>query len=164
MRAASLIVNCSTRVQKVAIDLRNTVGQPTKAILIYPAGLDFIIAFFACIMSKTIAIPLAIPRSGALHLLKNVIKNAVPDLLLCSEQIRQYLQGIDPGLMRSITCVSTDRTTVDSFEHPFQNIEEEDIAFLQYTSGSTGNPKGVKVSHFNLMFNLEAIKSHFQLS
>jgi len=157
----SELLNCA---QKIAVDLKSTKNQPTNAILIYPTGLDFIIAFLACMMSKTVAIPLAVPKPGSLHLLKNVIKNDQPDHLLCSNRISQYLQGIDPSLMRSITCVTTDQTTDDSLKLPFQNIEEEDMAFLQYTSGSTGNPKGVKVSHFNLMHNLEAIKSHFQLS
>lgn len=137
-----------------------------RAILVYPAGLEFIAAFFGCMYAGVIAVPATYPKP----------KRPMPRLqriaLDCDAHVAlstgQTLTTLDPDLLSADAAtsqwVATDELNdelADLWQRP--NIDKDDLAFLQYTSGSTSDPKGVMVSHANLLNNLECIRVSFGL-
>ncbi len=135
-------------------------SQPgDRVLLLYPPSLDFIKAFFACIMSGRIAVP-AIPPSGSRHLerLHAILDDAGADVVLTTPTLAQRIGGNDAAgkYARLSRLVRLATGTLPDLAAQWQSprIAPDDIAFLQYTSGSTGTPKGVMVSHANLIANI----------
>ena len=134
-----------------------------RALLVFPPGLEFIIAFFGCLISGVIAVPMMMPRrQGARDSSAAIIANCEPVVALTSAAFavrgdlqarfaREGLQWLSVDL--DIPAVEAARAGV-----ALPQAQAQDIAFLQYTSGSTSEPKGVAVSHANLLANLEMIR------
>ena len=139
---------------------RGRIGD--RALLLFGPGLDFIIAYFGCLVAGVIAVPMMIPRrNSALDSSATILADCSPRFVITNAHLRdarpdilERFQGretewlfLDPELERSV-----DRNQLLLISGP------EDIAFLQYTSGSTSDPKGVMVTHGNLIENLEMIR------
>jgi acyl-CoA synthetase (AMP-forming)/AMP-acid ligase II len=133
-----------------------------RALLLFPPGLDFIVAFFGCQLAGIIAVPMMIPRrSSSRDSSASIVADcaprfaiANPDLMTERADLTERFQGA--GL---------EWLTLDSNAAPpakqelsLPAVSRDDIAFLQYTSGSTSAPKGVIVTHANLLTNLEMIR------
>jgi acyl-CoA synthetase (AMP-forming)/AMP-acid ligase II len=132
-----------------------------RALLVFPPGLEFIIAFFGCLISGVIAVPMMMPRrQGARDSSAAIIANCEPVVALTSSAfaVRGDLQA--RFLREGLQWLSVDLTPspVETTSAGVPPPRAEDIAFLQYTSGSTSEPKGVAVSHANLLANLEMIR------
>jgi len=145
--------------------VRSMAKPGERALLLYPAGLPFIGAFFACLAAKVIAVPVSLPRRRSpAAKIAAIVADAQPTLVLTLATYRPSLR--DWGL-EHLPCLTTDELpepaepTADSPIHGDQDPDA--VAFLQYTSGSTGAPKGVMVSHGNLSHNSACIKAAFQL-
>ena len=141
-------------------------GKPgERAILLYPPGLDYIVAFFACLYSGLIAVP-AYPPSNGRHMprLQAIIDDSQADLILSTRSIadavHQFTVGT-AGLLDKNWLITDKDTAVDASIWRMPDLQDWDPAFLQYTSGSTGNAKGVIISHGNLMANQQLIKRRF---
>ena len=136
------------------------VAQPgDRVILVFPPGLEFLIAFFGCLIARVIAVPMMVPRrQSARDSSAGIMANCEPVVALTSPAfaIRKDLQA--RFLNEQILWLSVDLTQMERTAAGLPNPEPEDIAFLQYTSGSTSEPKGVAVSHANLLANLEMIR------
>src|ERR1700730_11957958 len=136
------------------------VAQPgDRVILVFPPGLEFLIAFFGCLIARVIAVPMMVPRrQSARDSSAGIMANCEPAVALTSPAfaVRKDLQA--RFLNEQIQWLSVDLTQMDRTAADLPNPEPEDIAFLQYTSGSTSEPKGVAVSHSNLLANLEMIR------
>jgi acyl-CoA synthetase (AMP-forming)/AMP-acid ligase II len=140
-------------------DLGVTAGE--RALLLYPPGLDFIAAFFGCLYAGVIAVPSYPPHSAQLSRsmprLAGVAADADIGVVITSEPVatmRSQLEHVAPHLA-STSWLVTDRIDDDMatlWREP--DIERDSIAFLQYTSGSTAAPRGVMISHANLLHNL----------
>jgi acyl-CoA synthetase (AMP-forming)/AMP-acid ligase II len=151
------------RARTVAMSLVERGQKGDTAVLLFSPGLDFIVAFFACLLAGVIAVPMMVPRRAS-------SRDASAAILAdCSPRFamtrRDLLTDARPELTerfhaRQLDWVFVDSCSADSGElqapHPFP--EREDIALLQYTSGSTSSPKGVIVSHGNLIENSEMIR------
>jgi acyl-CoA synthetase (AMP-forming)/AMP-acid ligase II len=130
-----------------------------RAILVFPPGIEFMVAFFGCLMAGVIAVPMMMPRrNSARDASAAILANCAPALALTTSAFalrgdvqtrfaQENIGWIEVGL-------SADAGTTIGLPEP----TSEDIAFLQYTSGSTSEPKGVMVSHANLLANLEMIR------
>jgi len=132
-----------------------------RALLVFPPGLEFIVAFFGCLIARVIAVPMMMPRrQSARDSSAAIIANCEPVVALTNATfaIRQDLQArfLREGLQW--LPVSLDPSSVETARPDMPAPEPHDIAFLQYTSGSTSEPKGVAVSHANLLANLEMIR------
>ncbi|GGX67379.1 hypothetical protein GCM10007385_40620 [Tateyamaria omphalii] len=118
-------------------------GQPV-ALVIEPS-LDFVVAFFACLMGGHPAVPLPRPRTDAAReRLAQALSHVTPAITLTTETTEPALGDLASGK----------RLLVDRFSDPAKTDplpeHQQDIALLQFTSGSTGTPKAVAVTHANL--------------
>lgn len=130
-----------------------------RAILVFPPGLEFLVAFFGCQLARVIAVPMMMPRrQSARDSSAGIMANCQPAVALTNSAfaIRKDLQARFLG--ERIQWLSVDLTPVESQAADLPEPDPQDIAFLQYTSGSTSEPKGVAVSHANLLANLEMIR------
>jgi len=154
------------RARLIAGRLQLELKPGDRALLVYPAGLEFIAAYFGCMYAGVIAVPATYPKP----------KRPMPRLqriaLDCDAHVAlstgQTLTTLDPDLLSADAATSQwiatdelDDNLADFWQQP--NVSSDDLAFLQYTSGSTSDPKGVMVSHANLLNNLECIRVSFGL-
>jgi acyl-CoA synthetase (AMP-forming)/AMP-acid ligase II len=129
-----------------------------RAILVFPPGLEFLVAFFGCLMAGIIAVPMMMPRrNSARDASAAILANCTPALALTTAAfaLRGDLQA--RFAQENIRWIEVDLTS-DGAAADLPEPATDDIAFLQYTSGSTSEPKGVMVSHANLLANLEMIR------
>jgi acyl transferase domain-containing protein/acyl-CoA synthetase (AMP-forming)/AMP-acid ligase II/acyl carrier protein len=143
----------------------NVAGQPV--LLLYPPGLEFIEAFFGALYAGAMAVPLYPPRRNRPdERLAAVIRDSGVRSLMTTREIYdempQYVEHT-PELTRlqwiETDASDADRSAADAWTG--RSWSAADIAFLQYTSGSTNTPKGVMVSHGNLMANQRLIRKSF---
>lgn len=147
----------------IARFLRTRTQPGDRAILFYPPGLEFIVAFFGCIAAGVIAVPVQPPQGGHARSreerLRAIVSDAGARLILTSRELPSRCRVDDPPVAPSgghdwiVTDEIVDRDGDDA-RHPC--ADPNAIAFLQYTSGSTASPRGVMVSHSNLIHNLKA--------
>ena len=139
-----------------------------RALLLYPPGLDFLKAFFACLYAGVIAVPLYPPRLNRPdYRIQGIAADAGVKFALTTEHTTDNLErrlkhSPDLGKMEWLA------TDVDFSQLAAAwrelSMARDDLAYLQYTSGSTSTPKGVMVSHGNLMYNLAYIKHAVELT
>lgn len=141
-----------------------------RALLLYRPGLDYIAAFFGCLYAGVIAVPAYPPRRHRHDpRLQAILNDAQATVALTTQNI---LSGIGPQFahtpdLKKLHWFATDKLQVDcklaeAWRAPV--ISHETLAFLQYTSGSTGAPKGVMLTHGNLLTNLAMIHHGFEIS
>lgn len=152
----------------IAAHLQAVCSPQDRVLLLFPAGLEYITAFFGCLYAGVIAIPAYPPRPNrSLGRIQNILQNAQTNLALTNSETLQGLSRQLEGTpeLQSLRWITTDTLNHNS-EHNWHppNISADDIAFLQYTSGSTAEPKGVKIAYKNLLHNLEAIHRCFRHS
>lgn len=143
-----------------------------RALLLLPVGLDFIAAYFGCLYAKVIAVPVPPPHpvrlEKSLSTIFRIIKDATPSTVILNTPLFNAIKAKAniAEQFRGIKLLVSDEKQLtdwaDRWEKPL--IEGKDIAFLQYTSGSTNSPKGVMVSHNNLLHNLNFIETSFCLT
>ena len=153
------------KAQAIATYIQSLCEPQARVLLLYPPGLDFIAAFFGCLYAGAIAIPAYPPRPNrSIDRIQSIISSAQPTLALTTHSIIDNLQkkaDRTPEL-KSLRWLATDSINLN-YAQKWQEtaINRDNIAFLQYTSGSTAEPKGVKITHHNLLHNLAAIHSCF---
>ncbi|AUH38868.1 type I polyketide synthase [Streptomyces sp. CMB-StM0423] len=156
------------RVRAIAAALRERVPAGERALIMCPAGLDYVTSFFACLYAGVLAVPVYPPDPAflmrTLPRLTGVIEDADPGVILAPAEtvaLADRFAEQAPALrdIAWLTVDDLDPAAADAWRHP--GSVREDIAFLQYTSGSTSRPKGVMVSHGNLLHNIAAMNSRF---
>jgi len=149
------------RARAIASHLQRHTAPLERALLLFPPGLGYIEAFFGCLYAGVIAVPAYPPSGRHLARLRSILTDAEPSVILTTQALCARLsQDSAIGLER--TWIATDG--LDSScagDWRAVQIEPDQIAFLQYTSGSTGDPRGVMVSHGNLIANEALIKESF---
>ena len=155
------------RARAIAVMLQEKGLEGQRALLLYPAGLDFLASFFGCMYAGVVAVPAYPPRRNRkLSRIESIVSNSGAKIALMTDTVlEQVLPVLDqtPDLME-IEWTSTDNISNDQ-HHRWQapDIHTDTMAFLQYTSGSTGEPKGVMVSHANLIHNAALIAESFEV-
>jgi len=130
-----------------------------RALLLYPAGLDFLIAFFGCLYAGVVAVTAYPPKNQRnTPRIKAISHDARAAIALTTTEILSTVQSLmtEKTDLGSLQWMTTDNLT-EGLENSWQklDIHQDTLAFLQYTSGSTGTPKGVMISHGNLLHNAQ---------
>jgi len=149
------------RARAIATHLQLAAAPGERALVLHPPGLDYIAALFGCFYAGVIAVPAYPPRlNRSLDRLQDIIEDARPRLALTTASVLARLQrneSTDTELS-ALQWIATDHLTNAAANHwqPL-NQSTDDIALLQYTSGSTSTPKGVMLSHANLINNIRGL-------
>ncbi|MEF2074608.1 AMP-binding protein [Consotaella aegiceratis] len=151
------------KIQSLATCLRDMVEPGARVLILLPPGLEFIRAFFACILSGAIAVP-TMPanfsrHAGARHRITGILANSGIEIVLHDSAggagLRAALAGIVP---EGVRWLATDTVDASGGDAPFR-VDPDALAMLQYTSGSTGAPKGVQVGVRNIIHNARVIET-----
>jgi acyl-CoA synthetase (AMP-forming)/AMP-acid ligase II/acyl carrier protein len=141
----------------------NLAGE--RALLLYPSGLEFISAFLGCLYAGVIAVPAYPPRPNrSFQRIQSIVQDAQAIAILTNSTLYPSLASklallLPPQFQHWI---ATDTLTFDlASQWQKVSIQPETIALLQYTSGSTNTPKGIMVSHGNLIHNQQQIQQIF---
>ena len=184
--------NLSKRIRRLAAFLQKNNLSGERALLLYPPGLEYLIGYFACLYAGVIAVPVYPPDPSRLNRTlpriqviakdaeakialstqsivndveewKKILKNDSSDLTRANQQIKNHSSQFDD--LFNLKWIATDTfSEVIEDDWIYPDITPDSIAYLQYTSGSTGSPKGVMITHNNLLQNSAMIKSAYRLS
>jgi acyl-CoA synthetase (AMP-forming)/AMP-acid ligase II len=149
-------------VAAVLADLPRTQEQP-RALLLLPDNATFLDALFGCFYAGVCAVPAHVPIPSRLEQtlprLCAIVADARPDVVLTTREILPA-RALVPALAE-IPCIAVDDLALADMPAPESTVTLEDLAILQYSSGSSGTPRGVMVTHANLMANEAMIEDAF---
>ncbi|MGW0737095.1 AMP-binding protein [Streptomyces sp. NPDC002851] len=149
---------------RMAAALQRETRRGDRVLLLFAPGLDYLVAFLGCLYAGVVAVPLYLPRPGAkFDRIEAVIRSCRPTHALTNELLSGYLADLPrPAGSENLRVHTVEELSATPRAlHRAVEPGAEELAFLQYTSGSTGDPKGVMVSHGNLAENEEAIADGF---
>jgi len=155
------------KARAIAGELQARGMQGARALLMFQSGLDFVTAFYGCLYAGVCAVPVYPPqnRSSYLRRLERIASDCDAKIILGTTS---YLAKVGKKLECFETLGRASTLAVDSIDCRFSNFKmpclaSTSTAFLQYTSGSTSAPKGVIVSHNNLLHNIASMQQRFSL-
>ena len=149
----------------IAAQLQQHGAEGERALLLYPQGLEVIAAFCGCLYAGVIAIPVPPPESGRLKRtlprLRSIVKDANATIALTTASIFELIETVKDEFpefeqMRWINTAQIDLNLAQQWSDP--EVHPDQLAYLQYTSGSTSTPKGVMLTHYNLMYHCSYLK------
>lgn len=145
-------------------------AAPTERVLILlPPGKNYVVSFYACLLAGMVAVPVfATTSKRRLQRLRAVIDDCQATVIITTSELRSRLSLAFESFPTASGFKWLEVSDDDAFEAPDEHGKwplpsASDLAFLQYTSGSTGSPKGVMVSHGNLWANSDAIRTAYEL-
>ena len=154
------------RAKAVAVQLQERGMEGERILLLYPPCLDFVIGFFGCVLAGAIAVPAYPPRRNRnADRIQSIADDAESRLAMTVSSVAQRMQNAMDGALplANIKWLETDKvdeSTANQWRRP--SIRSDSLAVLQYTSGSTGSPKGVMLTHGNLTYNTQIICHGFR--
>ncbi len=147
--------------QKVALGLQRYDSKTALLVYPYDGGLEFIAAFFGCLYAKVIAVPCHPPRNRhASQDLAARLASSQAKIILTTKNLTSKLKSQLGTHAEPLEWLITDDIAYQGdWRQP--DISSDTLAFLQYTSGSTGVPKGVKITHDCVLHNQKALQLAF---
>src|SRR5688572_12045802 len=129
--------------------------QGERVLLLFPSGVEYPAAFLGCLYAGTIAVPVYPPRNNA-HaervavIARDAQAAAAVTLPALVDETRGRLDALG---LSELHVVALNELEDEPHRFADQQVPLDTLAYLQYTSGSTGNPKGVMVRHRDLLNN-----------
>lgn len=139
--------------------LASGIEPGAEVILQYEDNRSFLIIFWACILGKMIPVPQAVQKGkeSIEHILKIYQQLKNPFIATMSSRRKEITQYAKEQNIHALHFYESSHTNTYKFTKHTMDCDPYEIAFLQFSSGSTGEPKGVKVSHFNLIENFKGM-------
>ncbi|PUA26290.1 MAG: hypothetical protein B0W54_24180 [Cellvibrio sp. 79] len=138
-----------------------------KVVLLFPAGNAFVQAFVACFYGGAVAVPVALPgrRENDWQRVIGIVRDCGASAILsCGDQASKIAERFAQDFSEwNGAFINVDEIKKhENLPLHTTDLAPDDLAFLQYTSGSTGAPKGVMVSHANLLHNQRVLQTGFK--
>ncbi|BAZ49866.1 AMP-dependent synthetase and ligase [Nostoc sp. NIES-4103] len=154
------------KAKAIAVVLKSMKATGERALLLYPPGIEFIAAFFGCLYAGVIAVPVYPPRRNQrMNRLQAIVADAQAAFALTTTSVFTNIEHSfkQAPELAALHWLATDNIA-SNLAPDWQptKVSSDTLAFLQYTSGSTAAPKGVMVSHQNLLHNQLLIQQGFQ--
>lgn len=147
------------RAETVAIQLAEVARPGDRAALLLPQGLDYVAAFLGCLIARVVAVPLFPPDlPGHEDRIAAVLDDCEPACaLVTSESVRATQGSAAAVISAGLPLIRVDGESRPP-SAPFAGLwttdpDPDDVAYLQYTSGSTRAPAGVMITHRNVVAN-----------
>lgn len=152
------------RARRIAVWLRAHGATGRQVLLLYPSGTGFTAAFLGCLYAGAVAVPAPLPTDQGRQLTRvsGILRDAEAVAVLTAPDLAPALEAwLSSEGMTHVHCLGTDGEGdfADPADWRAPDTGPGDLAFLQYTSGSTSDPKGVMVTHANLLANEAAIQA-----
>ncbi|PYS24486.1 MAG: beta-ketoacyl synthase [Acidobacteria bacterium] len=157
--------NLDHQARAIGMSLQSIGAAGERVLLLYPPGLEYVAAFYGCLYAGAVAVPAYPPRFNRnLLRLQTMIGDSEATVALTTAGLlsgveHHFPQAPDLGALRWLATDKACNNPAVEWTHPA--ISSETLAFLQYTSGSTGSPKGVMLTHGNLLHNSALIQECF---
>jgi acyl-CoA synthetase (AMP-forming)/AMP-acid ligase II/acyl carrier protein len=154
--------------RSIAVRLLSVARRGERALMLFPPGMDFIRALYGCLYAGVIAVPAYPPRKNrSLERIRLMVVDSGASVVMSTGEIfagsEKNFQDVEE--LRSLPWVVIDKTAMTGISGEFMiDLNPGETALLQYTSGSTGLPKGVMVAHSNIMRNCDFIRCSFGFS
>ncbi|VFQ46274.1 non-ribosomal peptide synthetase [Desulfoluna butyratoxydans] len=150
------------RARAIGNRLRREPCRGKRALLFFPAGLEFVKAFYGCLYAGVIPVPVNCGVSpGHISRVRAILSDAVPGFVLTEEKawgtLMEGFANLFAGSSGPKLMVTDNLDPLEAEDGDDVVLTPESIALLQYTSGSTASPKGVILTHGNLMHNLSVL-------
>lgn len=160
------------RARSIGALLQSCTKPGDRALLLFPPGIDFIVAFWGCLYAEVIAVPAYPPHpvriEKGLSTILRIVADARPSIALLSSQLSAAISSRPEvrAALGNMKLLQTDHSELGDWSEQWQapEIDANAVAFIQYTSGSTTIPKGVVLSHNNLINNMRLIEQCFSAS
>lgn len=154
-------------IQKVVNYFHNQEEKEQKILLMCNTEFEYIYSLFGCLFANVIVIPSKIPESKEeFENIKLVVEDADVKTVVTTSKYEKYITSGLASVGCEIRGLAADglmAATVD-LQECVNQIQEEDIAIIQYTSGTTSKPKGIMISHRNIMDSEKATIIRFGIN
>ncbi len=149
--------------------LDHQIKKNAKVTIMLPTSPAYFFSFLGVLAAGAVAVPIYPPMrlsqiESYIHRHKTILANSQAEIMITSKEVKRFatlVKSLLPGLRLVLS--------FEDFSHYSEQptrlkLDKEDIAFIQYTSGSTSDPKGVQLSHGNLLANIEAMGTAINLT
>ena len=151
------------RARAIAARLQDMRLVGERVVLAYPPGLEFIAAFFGVLYAGCVAVPACPPRRRTLDHFDAIARDAGARLALSTASSIAQVKAVTDRVAAIPWFATDELASADADRWIEHDPSHETLAMIQYTSGSTSQPKGVMLSHANLIANTRAICKSFEV-
>jgi acyl-CoA synthetase (AMP-forming)/AMP-acid ligase II len=150
---------------------RRRAGEPQFVVIVLPNGLDYVASFYGCLLAGAVGVPFFPPAILSARAARafgqrivQIARDCRPSVVILPreliDQVRSVLDETGTG-EAMLVAVEDLPTAADTDPGPLRiDARPDDLGLLQYTSGSTTTPKGVMVSHANLVHNVNGLAAN----